>query len=155
MEQLNEPHASLCHAPGQQAIGCVGSWFARVGAVQLDSARRFLGEVGQFGHGTLHLVGHLILLDARRNLRIAELVHFDLVQPRHIVDEPAARWSAEAGWIGEIQHGIAEGAELYSLISGRQETAAPLPVRQRLIVRIAATLRDHHNESRQIAVLAP
>src|SRR5262249_59946748 len=63
--------------------------------------------------------------------------------------------SAEAGWIGEIQHGIAERAELHSLIPGWQETATPLPICQRLIVRIAATLRNHHNESRQIAVLAP
>jgi hypothetical protein len=94
------------------------------------------------------------LLDARRNLRVAELVQFELVQARHIVDEPAARWSAEAGWIGEIQHGIAQRPEFDSLIPGRQETATPLPVCQRLIVRIAAALRDHHNESGQIAVLA-
>src|SRR5262245_55572409 len=155
MEELNEAHAALRHAPGQQAVGCISPRLARVWTVEFESARRFLGEVGKFGHGTLHLVGHLILRDAGRNLRVAEVIHFYLVQPRHVVDEPAARFHAEAGWVGEIQHRVAERAEFYSLIPGRQKTAAPMPIRQRLIVWIAAALRDHHDESRQIAVLAP
>ena len=60
----------------------------------------------------------------------------------------------ETRGIREIQHRIALRAELHALIFGGQKAAAPLAVGQRLIVRIAASLRNHHHECRQILVLA-
>ena len=62
--------------------------------------------------------------------------------------------ATETGGIGKVQHRIAARAELHALVSRRQKSAAPQPVVERLVVRIAAALRDHDDERRQVVVLA-
>ena len=79
--------------------------------------RRLVREVGQLRHRGLHPVRHLVLRDARCDLRIAELVQLHLIQARHIVDEPPARLRAEAGRIGQVEHRIAERTELHALVA--------------------------------------
>ncbi len=74
MKELHEPHAPLAQPPGQQAVGGEGAGRARLGAVQLENVRRLVRHVGQLGHRGLHAVGHLVLRDARGDLRVAELV---------------------------------------------------------------------------------
>ena len=72
--ELDEAHAALGQPAGQQAVGGVGAGLARIGAVQLEGGRRLLREVGQLRHGRLHAVRHLVLRDARGDLRVAELL---------------------------------------------------------------------------------
>ena len=45
-------------------------------------------------------------------------------------------------------------AELHALMLAGQEAAAPQPREQRLIVLLPRALRDHHDEGRQVLVLA-
>ncbi len=61
----------------------------------------------------------------------------------------------EPGGVGEVEHRVADRAELDPLVRGRQEAAAPEPVVERLVVGVAGALRDHDHEGRQVLVLAP
>ena len=61
---------------------------ARIGTVELERARRLFRDIGQLRHRALHPVRHLVLRDARGDLRIAELLEFHPVQLGQIVDEP-------------------------------------------------------------------
>ena len=62
--------------------------------------------------------------------------------------------AVDARRVGEIQHGIASGAELHALVFGGQKAAAPQAVVERLIDAPAGAARDHHHERRQILALA-
>jgi hypothetical protein len=43
--ELDEPHRALCEAARHQAVGGEGARTPRVPAVQLERARRFVGEI--------------------------------------------------------------------------------------------------------------
>ena len=45
--ELDEAHAALGQAAGENAVGGVGAGLARIGAVQLEGGRRLLRKVGQ------------------------------------------------------------------------------------------------------------
>ncbi len=65
------------------------------------------------------------------------------------------RWAAlEPRGVGQVQHRIADRAELDALVARRQKAAPPEAIVERLIVRVAAALRDHDDEGRQVLVLA-
>ena len=143
MEELDEAHAALGQPAGQQAVGGEGAGLARVGAVQGEGVRGLAREVGQLGHRGLHPVGQLVLGDPRGDLGVAELVVPDLVEPGQVVEHPPPGVGVEPGGIGQVQHRVADGAELDALVLRRQEAAAPEAVVERLIGRVARALRDH------------
>ena len=55
--------------------------------------------------------------------------------------------------VREVEHRVADRAELHALVLGRQEAAAPEPVVRAAGRRLPA-LRDQHDERRQVLVLA-
>ncbi len=72
MVQLDEAHAALGQAPGQQTIRRIRARLARVRAVQIKNVFRLAGSVHQLRHRGLHAVRHLRLLNARQDFRIAQ-----------------------------------------------------------------------------------
>ena len=73
VEELDEAHAALGQPARQQAVGGEGARaVATSGPYRSKTDSGSLGEVGQLGHRGLHPVGHLVLGDARDDLRVAE-----------------------------------------------------------------------------------
>ena len=72
MVQLDEAHAALGQAPGQQTIRRVRARLTRVRAVQIKNVFRLTRRVHQLRHRGLHAVRHLRLLNARQDFRIAQ-----------------------------------------------------------------------------------
>ena len=156
MEELDEAHAALGQPPRQQAVrreACRASAHRRPYSSKV--LRRLLRQVGQLRHrasasGT-----------PSRTARCAWRSP-DRRTPRAPPGSARARSSRNrrracalkpAGF-DRYSTGSPHRAELHALIARRQKAAAPEPVVERLIVRIAAALRDHHDERRQILVLA-
>jgi len=73
---------------------------------------------------------------------------------RRMLDDLAALNRARLDATGdpEIATRIAHRPELYTLVPGRHEAAAPEPVVERLVRRVAGALRNHGNEGRQFLV---
>jgi hypothetical protein len=96
MEELNEPHAALGHAPREQTVRRKRTGLLHVGTIQRQRGFALLREIGQLGHRRLHAVGHLILRHARGDLRVAKLALVLLVQLRQVIEEAAAALRREA-----------------------------------------------------------
>ena len=79
MEDLREAHPAFREPAGQQAARGERAGPADLGAVQLAHALRLLVDVEQFRHARLHAEGHLVLLDARLRVGIADLLQLPLV----------------------------------------------------------------------------
>ncbi len=125
------------------------------GAIQLERALRLFRKIGQIGHGRLHAIGHLILRDARRDLRIAIGLLGDVVQLAERVEH--RRGGAPASMpvrIREEQNRIAGSAEPHALIFRRQKPARPEPRKQRLIAIQRIRLRNQHDERGKILIFA-
>src|SRR5215471_2185426 len=73
----------------------------------------------------------------------------DLIQFVHSADEFLALAALEALGIRDVQHRIANGAQLYPLILAGQETRAPHAFSEGLPLS-----GDHDHESRQILIFA-
>ena len=117
-----------------------------------DDRLRLAREVGQLGHRLLHPVGQLVLRDAGEDLGIAGLRVMEVVEGADVVEHlPAGRLRA-AGRVGEVEHRVLAAAELHALIAGRQESAAPEAVVERLV---GPSAREQDDERRQVLVQAP
>ena len=97
-----------------------------VRAVQLEDALGLLREVGQLGHGGLHPKRHLVLRDARGDLRIAELFELQLVQlaPDRRASGGARRCRSPSGF-DRYSTGSPTGAELHALILASAGSRCP------------------------------
>src|SRR5690349_11139763 len=102
VKKLDEAHAALGEAPRQQTIGGECAGLASVRTIELESALRFLREIGELGHGTLHPVRHLVLGDASGDFRIAEFVERETVQLTKIIDKAPPVVAGKARRIGQI-----------------------------------------------------
>ena len=92
---------------------------------------RLVGQVGQLRHRGLHAVGHLVLGDARVDLRVAERLGRQLVQLADAVEHAAARRGVDARRVGQVQHRVVARCG-----SGRPGAALgrkPLPQRREKI----------------------
>ena len=102
--------------PGLRASGPYRSK-VRVGLVR---------EIGQLGHRRLHPERHLVLRDARGDLRIAELVELEcdssLARSSSIRRRSSA---AKPGGIGQVEHRVADRAELDALVPASAESRCP------------------------------
>ena len=145
VEQLHETHVALGEAAREETIRRVGAGRFHLGSVEVENALRFAGNVRELGHAGLHAEGHLVLRDARLDVRVAERGVPAAVERGEFVERFAARGAVHAGGIREIQNGIARVAELHALMLRRQKAAAPQAVVERLIVAAArAEGREHH-----------
>ena len=150
--ELDEPHAALGQAAGQQAVGGEAAGLLDVGAVQVEDRLRLARQVGQLGHRRLHAVGQLVLGDAGDDLRVAGLGVVQVVERGDVVEHLPPRRPRAAGRVGEVEHRLLAAAELDALIARRQEAAAPEAVVERLV---GPPAREQDDERRQVLVLAP
>ena len=124
--ELDEADIALGQPPGQQAVGGEGSRLADVVAIELVDVLRLLRCVHQLRDARLHPERHLVLRDARLDLRIADavvqLAGSDAARPSSWLRRCSAR---DARRVGKIKHRIARAAELHALIPAGQKARAP------------------------------
>ena len=154
VEELHEAHAALEEAPAEQAVRGVAAWAAHLGSVEFERLGLLVGDVRELGHRRLHAERHLVGLDARERLGVACGRRVHRVQLDEIVKLRAPRVAVDAVGVREVRHGVAARAEADALVRRRQEAAAPEAREDRLPRILARALRNEHDESRQIRVLA-
>ena len=91
---------------------------------------RLAGQIGQLRNGRLHAEGHLVLGDARVDLRIAERLGGQLVELFHAVEHAAAPVGVDAGRVRQIEHRIAAGAEADPLMLASAKSRCPTAARR-------------------------
>ncbi len=111
-------------------------------------------EIGQLRHAGLHAIGHLVLGDARLDLGIGDLVVVQAIEGAEVVELATADRIADAGRVRQIEHRVAIGAQLDSLVARRQKSGAPVIVVEDLPARQLAVLRGHDHERRQVLIHA-
>jgi len=107
-------------------------------------------QIHQLGSGALQSVCHLVRLDARRDLRIADRIEQFAVQRRQRIETVALRLVVDPRRIRQVQDRIAGVAEGRSAVHRRQESAA---VVARPAARSLGARQD--DEPRKIARFAP
>src|SRR5258708_39795527 len=113
MVKLDEADAALGEPTRQQAIGRERS-VARVRAIGIQNALRFLAYVDQVGNAALHLESHLILRDPREDFGIVNRVVALLIERGDGVDRFALQFTRDALGIVDVENRIAVGIELYA-----------------------------------------
>ena len=106
MVKLHEPHAPLDKPPSQQAIVRERD-LARLGAVHLVDRLWLARDVHQLGHGRLHAICHLVLLDARDRLGVADFIELHAIEVFECIEHAAAGGGVHARRIGDIQNRVA------------------------------------------------
>ena len=154
VEELHESHVPLGEPARQDAVRGVRARLSRIRTVALEHMVRLLGQIHQFRNRGLHAIGHFVLGDARLDLRIPELLRPHAVDLRHRVEHAASRGRIDSLRVRQIQHRVAARAKLDALVPRRQEAGAPQAREQRLGLVEVAALRDEHDESGQVVILA-
>ncbi len=108
---------------------------------------RFLGVVGEFRNGRLHLEGHLVLRDAGGDFWVVLLGVELPVQIVHLVDHLALGRLTDAVGVADVVHGIAFGLELDALEFAGEEAGTPLAGRDRLGT---GTLREQYDVAGEV-----
>ena len=150
VEDLDETDPFLNQFAGEEDVvrqGCLSG----ACTVELVDIGRLVIDIHHFGNGYLHLVGHLILGDARQDLRIPV---FLVAEPVHLIDGIngcLAYIPLHPGRVLDIQDGFTLRSALYALVHGRQEATAPHALSG---IRIVAA-GSQYDEARQVAVLRP
>ena len=96
VETLHKAHPALNEPPRHETVVGEGPLALYVRPVHLQNFRRFVGEIGEFRHGGLHLVSHLVLRNPGGDLRVGELRGVLLVELREIVEQAAAHLARHA-----------------------------------------------------------
>ena len=78
--ELDEAHVALGEPARQQAIRRVGTRNAGFFAVKVVDVIGFAGQIDDLGHRRLHPVGHLVLVDARFDVRVVPGVGLEFVE---------------------------------------------------------------------------
>ncbi len=87
-----------------------------------------------------------------RDLGIGGVVGVLRVERGEVVELGAADLARDAVGVGEVEHGLAAGAQLHALVLGREEARGPEVLVERLVAGARDVLRDHHDEAGQVAV---
>ena len=131
VEELHEAHAALDEPPSEDAVARVGGLqvFHRVarliGAIHFQNVRGLGGNVGDLGHGELHLRGEFVAGDARGQLRVAgEALEMMTVDFGNELARGRVGAGGELGGALEIAQRIC-GIEVGALERSRQEAGAP------------------------------
>ncbi len=138
VNDVDEPHTALDHAPGQQAIGRESAELARaaaavslqigllaVEAVHVERRLRFAAQVDQLGRGRLHAESQLVAGNAAGNFRIEHLLVARLVQPCEGVESLALERRRKTRGGLQVQHRLALVAEQHAGVDRRQKAALP------------------------------
>ena len=154
VKKLNETHIALEQAAREQAVGGVGAGLPHLGAVGVERGGALLGNVGELRHAGLHAKRHLVGVDARDRLGIAQLGGAGGVERGEIVEHGATLRAIDAGRVVQIEHRIRAGPEADTLMGGGQKAAAPEAREDRLARIFPRALRDHRDEGGEVLVLA-
>src|SRR5439155_1111470 len=122
---LDEAHAALDHAAAHQHRVSEGARPARVLAVQAERRFRLAGQVGQLRHAGLHAEGHLVLLDARVRLGVADGAVGHLVELPQAVEGAAADLGGDARRVVDVEDRVTGGAEGDAGVLAGQVTGRP------------------------------
>ena len=138
MVQLNEAHAALGQAPGDQAIVGIATGCLTIGPVQVEYVLRFALQIDQLRDRRLHAIRQLVLRDARPDFAVAGRFEALLVEAADRVDHLPAGRRVDAWRVDDIEDDVALIAKFDALVAGRQKTAAPQPVVDGLAALAAA-----------------
>ena len=116
LKDLNEAHALFREATGEQAIGGEGAGCGGIFAVEVESRRGFVAEVGHLGDGGLHAERHLVLSDVIFECRVAGFGELFLVKLLQVLDGGVTTAAADSLGVVEIKHGVLVGAELNAVV---------------------------------------
>ena len=153
MVQLDEPHAALGHAAGQQAVRGESAGLAGLRTVGLERGGRFVAHVGQIRHGGLHAEGHFILADACVDFRIDLQPLLLAVEGGQGIELVATHGFAETRRIGQVKHRIAAATECDPLMVRGQKTGTPEAGIKRIGGAGGAAARKQHHKGGQARVL--
>ena len=151
--ELDEPHAPLGQPPREQAVRGERA-IAWLAAVEFERLGTLVLRIHQFGHARLHRKGHFILRDPRGDLGIAReriVLGVDGVDRGDVGPLPLP---CDPGGAAQVEHRVSLAPQLHALIPAGQETARPLPGRNRLVLATLAKRRQHH-EPRQVGRVTP
>ena len=146
--ELNHAHAAFGEAAGHEAIRGEGTVADFLDAVVFKRLRGLGLEVEELGHARLHLESHLVLGDARGDLRIDGLFGELSVQAADFVDDLTLGALADAFGITDVVDGFTLGLELDALVFAGQHAAGPLARGDRLLA--SATSGGKHDVARQV-----
>ena len=149
--ELDEAHAALREAPRQQTVRRERP-VARLRAVQVEDVRRLIAHVEQAWDARLHVERHLVLRDARLDLRIVQRSVRERVERVDCLNGVDLHLAADPARIRDVLHRIAHRVEPHALKPARQDAGRPLARRDRLHLP-AVALRDEDDEAGQIVRL--
>ncbi len=149
--KLDEPHAALGQAAREEAVGSERA-IAGLATIEVEDGFRLVGNIHQTRNGSLHPERHLVLRDARGNLRIVHDVLLRTIQRLHGRDYIVLQAGADARRAVQIMDRIAFGTKGHALKLSGQKTAVPHARRDGL--RAAAFRGSQHDKSRKILALA-
>ena len=153
MKDLHESHIAFGHPASQQATGGKRARLLHIRSVHIENVLRFVRDVGQFGHRSLHAKGHFVLGDAGLRFRIADFSErlADSAVPANRACGGELPRSTPGG-LDRIQHRITLAAQGDALMLARQEPGAPQAVVQRLSFFAAGPGCGQHDKGGQILV---
>ena len=147
--ELDETHAALGKAAGEQAVRGEGAGILCIRAVELLDRLRLTADVGDLRHAGLHPESHLVLGNTGFDLGIEFVLELDLVESGELVQQGAASGAADTVWIGEVENRVFSGGETHALVAGIHETGAPETGGKRLVGRF---FRNEDDEAGQVLV---
>ena len=153
VKELDESNIAFRESSCEQAIGGIGPGAFDIRPVLLEHMGRFVGYAEQIRDAALHAKSHLVLADARLDLRISKLVEVLAIELVETIEGKATALAVHPLGIRQIQHRISFVSEFDPLMLRWQKASSPKPVVQRLIVGPAGSKRRQYDVGRQIFVL--
>ena len=149
MIQLDESDAALSQPSGQEAVVGIRrlAWFS---PIHIERSPILFRDVHELRHAGLHAVGHFERGDTRGDLGVSHRLQVLSIDLSSAVDQPAADLRRNSLRIVHEQDGFGPGTELHALMVGGQETTAPIPGEQRLILPLP---RSQNDKGRQLLIL--
>ena len=154
VHQLHKTGAALDEAAGEKAVACEGAGFVHLWAVKIERGFGFSRDVGEFGHASLHAVGHFILGNAGRDFGVSGLGELGVIELGNAIEHLATKGRIDAVGILEVEDRAFSGTEFDALVAGRQEAGTPVAVVENLSAARVLGDRGHDDEGREVFVHA-
>ena len=149
---LDEADAAFDQAAGHEHAVGEAAALAGFVAVELEDMLGLLGQVGQLGHAGLHAERHLVLLDARVRLGVADGLVVEAVELVDAVDGLLAQVVGDARRVVDEEDRVALAAERHARVFPRQVAARPEAARDGLFLVAVGRRGDEHDERREVIV---
>ena len=124
VEQLHEADTALEEPAGEETVAGIAG-LGRIGdPVAIENGLRLAGEIHQLRRARLEPVRHLVALDPGGDLRIADRVEGERVEPVERVERGSLRFPVDPLGVGEIEDRIAGAAKGGAAVEGGEEAGA-------------------------------